>query len=140
MHGAAADGIESPPREHAEALPGIRRARRCAADLLFTQPARERGEANGIHGRMPSLRRSHAGRGITFEQLNMVETGRDGIPDILDGEILVEIDELLAPWVEAKRQRMSSSHCVAIDRSARFPQVARAGAFAISDHRIEREA
>ncbi len=72
------------------------RSRRRGADRfdrLFTQL---REEAHGVQIRMLALARAHAHRGIALQQLAAVESFLEGIGEVAELEVFVEVDELLA--------------------------------------------
>ena len=45
---------------------------------------------------MPALTRSHSDGRITFRELDVVETIRASVENVLDLQVLVEVDEILA--------------------------------------------
>ena len=82
------------------------RTRRGRADLLRLLPREPREDAQRVHVRMLALARPHADGRETLEQLDVVEAFLHGVREVLELQVFIEVDEILALRMRHDRPRM----------------------------------
>ena len=113
-------------RKHAERLRADRRTRGGDADFGYRPVGRLGDDPCRRQRRMAALARPHADRGEALDQLDLAIAILDGVVQILDLQILVEIDEVAAFRIGHDRLHMDragwfdfAEDCVLYNRMAK---------------------
>ena len=106
MHGGQSLGLEAAAGQDAELLAAERRPRGGDADLGDTAVGFLGDKAGGGERRVATLGRAHADRGEALDQLELAIAVGDRVDDVLDLQVLVEVDEVLAVFMGEDRPGM----------------------------------
>ena len=96
VHRGAAHRLEDAARQEAELLGPERRPRGGGADESHALALGPGIEARRGQRRVTALARAHADGGVALHQLDVVVALGDGVEDVLDLQVLVEVDEIAA--------------------------------------------
>src|SRR5579871_3101063 len=107
MHRRAARRMMTSPAQCAESDSRIRWPSRCYAGLGNGPASFTRTNADCLKLAHPPLARSHRGGGVALEQLDMIETLRHAIAEILRGNVIAHADEcsLVGGFFRGRKRR-----------------------------------
>ena len=114
--------IEAAAREQFHRDRVIHRPRGRQAQLADGEAAHARQDAQRIHVRMLALRRAHADGAVALQQFARIEALLRRVLEVLDLQILVEIDEVLAAGMIDDRERVRGQRRAARDDRGIVPR------------------